>query len=106
MTRIYETTRGRPVAIEAVPQFCPVCGYTTGRDVMKPHALAMHRDRLATMAARPGSHGSVISALVLLVTVPTGLDHGPDPFDVILLDSQGKHVETFDAHRYSLTPLS
>ena len=111
MSKIFETTRGRPVAIEAVPQFCPICGYElAGADYrhlpsdvvderVRAHAELQHPERLGQLYALVRG-APAARVRVLVVTMPLGVDHGPDPIDVILLDPiealPQYAVETFD----------
>lgn len=108
--KTFETTRGRPVSIEAVPAFCPICGYELAGTVPPGeardklvlwHAEGVHPDRLGFLYALVrGAPAAKVRAL--LVTPPLGVDHGSDQIDVILLDRtrQGvspQHVvETYD----------
>lgn len=44
--KIFETSRGRPVAIDAVPEFCPLCGYPVGESRFYQHAVEEHARRV------------------------------------------------------------
>lgn len=111
--KIFETTRGRPVAIDAVPTFCPICGFELAgvtprgearRARVTSHAVGEHPERLAKLyTLHRGVPASYVR--VLVVTPPLAVDHGPDPVDVILLGPIQEGVEpTFGVETFDLNP--
>jgi hypothetical protein len=89
--KTWETPRGRPVGIDAVPDFCPLCGYAVGRERFRMHALEEHPDRCGWLVKYVrGMPATKIGAM--LIEQAAGIR-----IYVVLLDSPTGGVPTMKA---------